>query len=73
MATILDRAIEWWSPGRGLVRRRRVAQHLEHQPAGQRRRLSQAHLHLHAQWPARAGALADQGMGAVVVDEILTA
>src|SRR3569623_1262629 len=57
-------------PGRGRVRGRRFAQHLEDEPAGDRRRLGQLHLHRHAHRPARPGPLAPQGVRPVVMDEV---
>src|SRR3989344_6872659 len=55
----------------GLVGGRRLAQHLEQQPAGDGRGLLEANLHRHAQRPARGGPLAPPSGGAGVVDEEL--
>ena len=63
----------------GMPRRRLPFYPLDHvddfeqQAAGDRRRLAQLHLDHAAQGPAPAAAFPDQGMGAVVVMEILAA
>src|SRR5690606_25471953 len=50
-----------------------LTDHLEHQAAGDGRSLHQPHLHLAAKTPTPAGAVADQGVGPVVVDEVFVA
>ena len=55
------------------IARQRIADHFEQQAASERGRLDELYSDVHAQRIAHAGALANQGVGAIVVDEILIA